>query len=188
MAVVLAVLGAAAGPLAAQEKPKTATVNIQQLFRGYYKTLETQAQINAQRAKIQKDNNEMLQRLQVFDERLRDMTRQLEDPAQSETEKKAVSRQVGMLFQEREALERVRKEGIQKRHVDLNRKMLGRMRGILEEIREVVRAQADSSGFDIVFDVEGLNSAQVPFLLYAKDATDITGMIQKELSKGAPAE
>ena len=39
-----------------------------------------------------------------------------------------------------------------------------------------------------MFDVEGENTAQVPFLLCAKDATDITSVIQKELRKKAPAE
>ncbi len=52
----------------------------------------------------------------------------------------------------------------------------------------MIEEMADEAGYDYVFDVEGLNTAQVPFLLYAKDATDITPMIQKELSKGDPAE
>jgi hypothetical protein len=39
-----------------------------------------------------------------------------------------------------------------------------------------------------VFEVGGENTAQVPFLLYAKDGTDITSVIQKELRKKAPAE
>jgi hypothetical protein len=38
-----------------------------------------------------------------------------------------------------------------------------------------------------VFDSAGLNTSQVPFVLYAKDATDITPMILKELNKDAPA-
>ena len=68
----------------------------------------------------------------------------------------------------------------------LNQKMILRMKGILKEIRRVIQRKADQDGFDYVFDVEGLNSSQVPFVLYAKDAVDITPMIREELEKGAP--
>ena len=67
--IVLALLGGLMAPLwgqdGAQEKPKTAVVSIQTLFRGYYKTLEAQSQINAERSRIQKDDNEILQRVRV---------------------------------------------------------------------------------------------------------------------------
>jgi outer membrane protein len=175
-------------PLSAEEKPRTGVVHIQTLFRDYYKTLEAQAQINAERARIQKEENEMLQRVKVFDEKLRDQTKRLQDSELEEEERSALSRDVGMLFQEREALERLRKQSIQARHLELNQKMVARMNGILEEIRGIIAESAEGAGFDYVFDVEGLSTAQVPFLLYAKDATDITPMIQKELGKGAPAE
>ena len=47
---LLLALGMPLASLSAQEKPKTALVNIQSLFRDYYKTHEAQAQINAERA------------------------------------------------------------------------------------------------------------------------------------------
>lgn len=190
--IVLALLGGLMAPLwgqdGAQDKPKTAVVSIQTLFRGYYKTLEAQSQINAERARIQKDDNEILQRVRVFNLKLRDLTNKLKDPEVPEAERKVVAREAGLLFQEREALERLRTQGSQNRHQELNRKMVARMDGILDEIRAIVVEKSDQGGFDYVFDVEGLNTAQVPFLLYAKDATDITAMMQKELSKAAPAK
>ena len=51
-----------------------------------------------------------------------------------------------------------------------------------------IRESAEKGGYDYVFEVGGENTAQVPFLLYAKDGTDITSVIQKELRKKAPAE
>ena len=184
----LVVLGLPWASLSAQEKPKTALVNIQSLFRGYYKTHEAQAQINAERARIQKEDNEIRQRVKVFDQRLQELTQRLADPAFPEDQRQEASRKVGLLFQERETLGRMRSQKIEGRHQELNRKMVARMEGILGEIRGIIAESAEKSGFDYVFDVEGENSAQVPFLLYAKEATDITPMIQKELSKGAPAE
>ena len=49
------------GSAAAQDaKLKIATVDMQQLFKEYYRTTEAQQQINVERARIQKDNNEKL--------------------------------------------------------------------------------------------------------------------------------
>ena len=66
--------------------------------------------------------------------------------------------------------------------------MVQRMKGILEEIRKLVEEQAKVDNFDYVFDKSGLSTSQVPFLLYAKDATDITASLLKDLNKDAPPE
>lgn len=188
---VLCLLAALMVPVAglpAQEKPRTAIVNIQTLFRDYHKTREAQEQINAERARIQKEDNEIKQRIKVFDERLRELTRRLAGDGPGGEGGSEASRKVSALLREREALERMRTRRIEERHQELNQKMVARMDGILDEIRGIVAESAEKAGFDFVFDVEGRNSSQVPFLLYAKEATDITPMIQKELSKAAPAE
>jgi Skp family chaperone for outer membrane proteins len=62
------------------------------------------------------------------------------------------------------------------------------MKGILEEIRKLVEEQAKTDNYDYVFDKSGLSTSQVPFLLYTKDATDITAGLLKDLNKDAPAE
>jgi Skp family chaperone for outer membrane proteins len=66
--------------------------------------------------------------------------------------------------------------------------MLQRMKGILEEIRKLVEEQAKVGNYDYVFDKSGLSTSQVPFLLYTKDATDITAGLLKDLNKDAPAD
>jgi hypothetical protein len=65
--------------------------------------------------------------------------------------------------------------------------MVQRMKGILEEIRKLVEEKAKIDNFDYVFDKSGLSTSQVPFLLYTKDATDITTGLLKTLNKDAPA-
>jgi Skp family chaperone for outer membrane proteins len=62
------------------------------------------------------------------------------------------------------------------------------MKAILEEIRKLVEEQAKKDNYDYVFDKSGLSTSQVPFLLYTKDATDITSILLKDLNKDAPPE
>jgi len=174
---------------AAQEgKLKIATVDMQELFKQYYRTNEAQKQINVERARIQKDNNERLTRIRELEDSLSNLRKQYEDPAVNDSKKQSVFKEWQTQQQEGIALDRERREFLQRRNQALNEKMVQRMKGILEEIRKLVEEQAKSDNFDYVFDKSGLSTSQVPFLLYTKDATDITANLLKTLNKDAPAD
>ncbi len=177
------------GIAAAQEgKLKIATVDMQELFKQYYRTNEAQKQINVERARIQKDNNERLARIRELENSLGNLRKQLDDPAINDSRKQQLFKDWQMQQQEGIALDRERREFLQRRNQALNEKMVQRMKGILEEIRKLVEEQAKTDDYDYVFDKSGLSTSQVPFLLYTKDATDITAGLLKDLNKDAPAE
>jgi len=187
----LAVISAAAMVTLASAqdgKLKIATVDMQELFKQYYKTNDAQKQINVERARIQKDNNERLARIRELEGQLGGLRKQLEDPTINESKKQQLFKDWQMQQQEGIALDRERREFLQRRNQALNEKMVQRMKGILEEIRKLVEEQAKKDDFDYVFDKSGLSTSQVPFLLYTKDATDITAGLLKDLNKDAPAE
>jgi outer membrane protein len=173
---------------AEEGKLNIATVDMQELFKQYYRTNEAQKQINVERARIQKDNNERLARIRDLEENLGNLRKQLEDPSIADTKKQTLFKEWQMQQQEGIALDRERREFLQRRNQALNEKMVQRMKGILEEIRKLVEEQAKVENFDYVFDKSGLSTSQVPFLLYTKDATDITAGLLKDLNKDAPAE
>lgn len=177
----------AALPASAQDKLKIATVDMQQLFKEYHRTSEAQKQINVERARIQKENNERLSRIRELEGELQSLRKQLEDPSISDKKKQELFKEFQMKTQEGVALDRERREYLQRRNAALNEKMVQRMRGILEEIRKLVEDQAKTDDYDYVFDKSGLSASQVPFLLYTKDATDITPGLLAELNKDAPA-
>ncbi|MBK1883863.1 OmpH family outer membrane protein [Luteolibacter pohnpeiensis] len=167
---------------------KIATVDMQELFKQYYKTNEAQKQINVERSRIQKDNNERLSRIRELETTLDSLRKQLDDPAINDSRKQALYKDFQMQQQEGTALDRERREFLQRRNQALSEKMVQRMKGILEEIRKLVEEQAKADDYDYVFDKSGLSTSQVPFLLYTKDATDITAGVLKDLNKDAPAE
>lgn len=169
-------------------KLNIATVDMQELFKQYYRTNEAQKQINVERARIQKDNNERLARIRDLEENLGNLRKQLEDPSIADSKKQTLFKEWQMQQQEGIALDRERREFLQRRNQALNEKMVQRMKGILEEIRKLVEEQAKVDNYDYVFDKSGLSTSQVPFLLYTKDATDITAGLLKDLNKDAPAE
>jgi outer membrane protein len=177
----------ASAPLQAQERLKIATVDMQLLFKDYHRTNEAQTQINVERARIQKENNERLSRIRELEAELLSLRKQVDDPTISAKSREDLYKEFQMKTQEGVALDRERREYLQRRNASLNEKMMQRMRGILEEIRKLVEDQAKTDDYDYVFDKSGLSTSQVPFLLYTKDATDITPVLLKELNKDAPA-
>lgn len=173
---------------AQDSKLNIATVDMQELFKQYYRTNEAQKQINVERARIQKDNNERLARIRELESSLASLRKQLEDPSLNDSKKQSLYKDWQTQQQEAVALDRERREFLQRRNQALNEKMVQRMKGILEEIRKLVEEKAKLDNYDYVFDKSGLSTSQVPFLLYTKDATDITASLLKDLNKDAPAE
>ena len=173
---------------ATDSKLNIATVDMQELFKQYYRTNDAQKQINVERARIQKENNERLARISELEENLQKLRKHLEDPALNDSKKQTLVKDWQGQQQEGIALDRERRECLQRRNQALNEKMVQRMKGILEEIRKLVEEKAKGDNYDYVFDKSGLSTSQVPFLLYTKDATDITAGLLKDLNKDAPAE
>ena len=177
-----------ATPAMAQDKISIATVDMQELFKQYYRTNEAQKQINVERARIQKDNNERLARIRTLEEQLETLGKQLEDPTIADSKKQELFKDRQVKLQEGIALDRERREFLQRRNQALNEKLMQRMKGILEEIRKLVEEKAKLGNYDYVFDKSGMSTSQVPVLLYAKDATDITADLLKDLNKDAPKD
>ena len=173
--------------IAQDNKLKIATVDMQTLFKQYHRTNEAQKEINVERAKIQQNNNERLETIRSLVDELQGLRKQLDDPSISDKKKQDLFKNFQMKTQEGVALDRERREFLQRRNTALNEKMVQKMRGILEEIRKLVEDRAKSDDYDYVFDKSGLSTSQVPFLLYTKDATDITGGLLGQLNKDAPA-
>lgn len=171
---------------AEESKLSIATVDMQELFKQYYRTNEAQKQINVERARIQKENNERLTRIRELEESLQNLRKQIEDNTVAESKRQELLKDRQAKLQEGVALDRERREFLQRRNQALNEKMVQRMKGILEEIRKLVEEQAKVGDYDYVFDKSGLSTTQVPFLLYTKDASDITAELLKTLNKDAP--
>jgi outer membrane protein len=170
------------------EPLRLATVEMQELFKHYYKTDEARKQVNIERARVQKDDNERRIRIRELESQLNSHRKQLEDPAINDSKKQTLFKEWQMKQQEAIALDRERSEFLQRRTQALNEMLVQRMKGILEEIRKRVEEQAKKDNFDYVFDKSGISSTQVPLILYSKDAADITAGLMKDLNKDAPAD
>jgi outer membrane protein len=167
---------------------KIATVDMQELFKQYYRTNEAQKQLNIEKAKIGQEANTRQARIREIEANLSNVRKQIEDPSISEARKATLMKDWQVQQNEGIALDRERNEFINRRQRALNEKMVQRMKGILEEIRQLVEEQAKKDDYDFVFDKSGLSTSQVPLIVWSKDATDLTASLLKDLNKDAPPE
>ena len=163
---------------------KIATVDMQKLFKECSRADEAQKEINVERARIQKDNNDRLAYIRELDTELQGMRKELDDPSISESKKQTLFNEWNLKQEEGIALDRQRREDMQRRTQSLNEKMVQRMEGILEEIRKRVEEKAKAEDYDYVFDKSGLSTSQVPFFPYTKGTTDLTGKLLADLNAG----
>lgn len=185
---MLAQEGGGTKAAATSDALKVAVVDIQSLFQSYRKTIAAEREIDLARAEIQKNSqlatNEIQERRRMIEKRVF----QFRNGELSEKEQAAVRRELPILSRELQMAEEKKLKERDLANQNLNRQMVRRMNGILEELVQLTAKRAEAEGFDLVIDSSGNNSTQLPPILFAKDATDITAMMRKELSKSVAKE
>ena len=164
---------------------KVATVDIQALFKDYRKTLIAEREIDLARAEIQKGSQQATNMIQARKRAAEKKILNLQEGEASEEEIEDMKRELPILRRELQEAERNKQQERDVANQKLNKQMVRRMSGILEEIRKLTAQKAEVEGFDLVVDSSGHSSNQVPPLLFIGNATDITEMMRKEFSKSS---
>jgi outer membrane protein len=177
-------------PAPAEPAPrlKIATVDMQQVFRDYHRTIALQKEQHADVARVQKDSEDRLTRIRELRTQIEALDKQLADPALSASRKQTLADERLAKTQDGIALDRERQEFLKLRHTALQEKSAEHARALLEEIRTCVIAKAKSEGLDYVFDKSATGPLQTAFFLHTPDAADMTGEIIAHLNRDAPAQ
>ena len=172
--------------LASAEGEKTVTVNVQKLFKDYYKTHDAQKDLNVFRERIQAENAQRVEKIQAIEKELTDFKKQLDDPSISEKKKAEITEAFRLKTADGMALDKERREYLERRNKSLQEQMGQKMRVIVEEINKIVEEKARQADYDFVFDASALSAAQTKVVMFSKDKFDITDSIMKDLNKDAP--
>ena len=186
LSLLLCALTLVATGTASAQQLKVATVDMQKLFKDYHRTEEEQQKFSEEFARIQKENNERLTGIRKIEEELQVLKKKFDDPTLAEQVKREKSKEFQLKLDEAKARDRERREFLSRRTRALELKKQASMQGILEEISKRIADHSKKEDFDFVFDKSGRSANQVPFLLYHKDAIDITAAMLKELNSDAP--
>ncbi|MDB0055621.1 OmpH family outer membrane protein [Akkermansiaceae bacterium] len=165
---------------------KAGIVDVQKVFKSSYKSKETQGDIDQERARIKKEDNETRAKLQVFKKKIQELYQQFQAEGISEEEVETLTIQRQSVTQHLQKLDQERAAFNNQANSRLDQQMKGKMGGILKEISELVNQNAEAENFTIVFEKAGINTNQVTPLLYGKGLIDITAALMVELNKDRP--
>lgn len=171
-----------------QQRLKIATVSMERLFNEYHQTSKVQREINIERARIQRDNNERLAKIREIDSQLQKIREELKKEDIGEKEKVDFIAESNGLAQDGKSKERERKEFLSRRNRALSEKMRKQMRGILVKIQRTVSDRAKEGNYDFIFDASGNSNQGIPFVLHARETTDLTNSLLAEINEGSEGE
>ena len=165
---------------------KVATVNMTTPLNDFNKTKAAEKEQAAETENVRKLDAERQASIQAMIEDLRKLQKEYNDPSLSAEKKKSISETAGDRQATLAALQRERKEFIDRSRRALNQKMVGLMDEIRVKVMESVDAHAATLDVDYVFDESGLTNNQVPFLVYIRNKVDMTADVLAKLNTDAP--
>lgn len=165
---------------------KAEIVDVQKVFKSYYKSKKNQGDIDQERARLKKEDNETRAKLQVFKKKIQELYQQSQAEGISEEEVETLTIQRQSVTQHLQKLDQERAAFNNQVNSRLDQQMKGEMGGILNEISELVNQHAEAENFTIVFEKAGTNTNQVTSLLYGKGLINITAALMVELNKDRP--
>lgn len=180
-------------PLPAPQPPaplKIATVDMARVFKEYPRTIAAEKQQQADVVRVQRENQERLERIRALGTELENLSKTLADPAVSDSKKQAALAERTSKKDDAVAFDHERREFLQRRQQALREKAIQDMQALMEEIRHVVDDTAREEGYDYVLDRSAETGNQNPFIVSCRDSTpDLTdGIIEQLKHDSSPGD
>ncbi len=162
--------------------PRIALVRVKDIYTNLPSTAGMQEEVKKERDAIMRD--ERAEQLRRIISELQTLQSQLSDKNQplDEASSRKVARNYEIKRQEAQTLQQEFENFKTEKEKLINRKMVAGMRQSLDRIVEVSQQIAKEKGYEIVFDSSGSTNTGVPFVLFDKEAPDITDDVQAALN------
>ena len=176
-----------ASALTASAAPRIALVRVKDIYSELPSTAAFQQQLKQERDAIMKDQRAEQLRKAIGE--LQALQAQLSDKANplDEATSRSLSRTFEIKRQEAQTLQQDFESFKAEQEKAINRKLVAGMRATLNKIVKVTQEISIKRGYDSVFDSSGNTNTGVPFVLFSKNATDLTADIQAVLKETEPA-
>ena len=171
---------------AAHAQLKVATVDMNKVFSGYYKTKDAENKINDAREVAKKELDDRMESHKGLLDEINALNKDADNPALSATAKQERSKkredkiaQVRSLEQEINEFKTSREKQLQEQAV--------RMRNqIVEEIMKVINDKVKSDNYDLVIDKSGQSLNGVQIVLHSRENMDFSDDVITSLNKSRP--
>jgi outer membrane protein len=164
---------------AASAAPRIAVIRVKDIYTALPSTAEIMKDKRAEQLR------KIITELQTLQTQLSDKSAQID-----EATSRKLARTYEIKRQEAQTLQQEFESFKAEQEKAINRKMVGGMRASLNQIAEVSKKIATERGYEVVFDSSGSTNTGVPFILYHKNAPDLTADVQaalKDAEQASPA-
>jgi Skp family chaperone for outer membrane proteins len=174
--------------LSANATPRFALVRVKEIYSAMPSTAALQEQVKNEHEAIMKDQR--AEQLRKIIGELQALQAQLAD--KNKTVDEATNRKLAQAYeikrQEAQTLQQDFESFKTEQEKLINQKMVASMRDTLNRIVIASGKLARERGFDSVFDSTGSTNTGVPFVLFSKDAPDLTADVEAALKDSAAKE
>jgi Skp family chaperone for outer membrane proteins len=190
IALITAASALAVGAMARAQSPsqpgRIAIVDLDRVFKEYYKTGLGSAKLKETADSFKKEHDEILAEYREQVEALAKLREEQEKPEYTpevrEQKRRAYTEKLTETSKRQREIEEYGRS-----HQRIFEEQQQRMRqSIIKDINEVVNKKAREEGYMLVLDKSGLSFNQVPTIVYSQDTLDITDDIIKSLNKDQP--
>lgn len=170
--------------LSANASPRFALVRVKEIYSALPATVALQAEVKKEQEAIMK--SQRAEQLRKIIGELQALQKELSDKAKSEGEDiRKVAQAFEIKRQEAQTLQQDFESYKSEQEKIINQKMVVRMRESLNRIVSLAKKLAEERGFEVVFDSSGSTNTGIPFVLYSKEAPDLTADVESALKDAA---
>lgn len=163
---------------------KIMTVNIEKLFNSYYKTPQVENIVQKQAQVYQNYINKKMEKLRDLNAKFRVELDKAQNVSLSSADRSKAAQNAEKYNSEIRLLRTEMETYSTEKRKEMAKLTLEKRASLMQDITDCVRKVAQGMAADFVFDVSGKTTHQIPALIYANPATDITNDVLKILNKG----
>jgi outer membrane protein len=167
---------------------KIGIVDMDRIYREYYKTLTNEAELNIDKAAAKEEVDKRLKKFESLRTEFTNKQKKLSDTSLPPAARQKAQKEAEGMVAELESLRRDINDFAQRRQAQIADKLNRMRKDILADLHTFVAERSKEGGYDLVFDKSGRSSSNIEILLFSKDAIDFTNDLLKQVNKDAPVD
>ena len=182
LAALLPVLGATVSAA----DLRIAVVDMRKVFEKYYKTVQASANLQEEKADIDKDYKDLMEKFKKGEDEWKKLLDKANDQAISSEEREKSKQTAEKKLLELKEMEQTIKQFERINTSKMNDKQDRLREKIVAEIRDVINAKAKAANYSLVIDQGGKSVGGTPIILFASGENDLTDPVLTQLNASAP--
>ncbi len=164
---------------------RVVTADMAYLYENYHRTQEAQARFQSSIERAQRETQTMMEEGQAMVEEYQEIIEQTNNPALSDEAREDAQRRAQEMVEAIQQKERELQQFQNNTRRSLEQRQRNHRELMMEEIKEVVMAEAREREATLVFDTSGPTGIGIPSVIYADSSFDITDIVLEEINRDA---